>query len=36
MALTGRGMAVTTIATGHGPGSDHRDEQGVLAVHLPG
>jgi endonuclease/exonuclease/phosphatase (EEP) superfamily protein YafD len=30
--LTGTGVAVTTIATGQGPGSDHRDEMATVAV----
>jgi endonuclease/exonuclease/phosphatase (EEP) superfamily protein YafD len=30
--LTGTGVAVTKIATGHGPGSDHRDEMATVAV----
>ena len=31
--LTGSGVAVTTIATGNGPGSDHRDLQATVAFH---
>ncbi len=31
--LTGTGLAVTTIATGNGPGSDHRDLQATVAFH---
>jgi len=31
--LTGSGLAVTTIATGNGPGSDHRDVQATVAFH---
>ena len=30
--LTGTGVAVTKIATGHGPGSDHRDETATVAI----
>ena len=30
--LTGTGVAVTKIATGHGPGSDHRDEMATVAI----
>jgi endonuclease/exonuclease/phosphatase (EEP) superfamily protein YafD len=29
--LTGTGVAVTKISTGHGPGSDHRDEMATVA-----
>ena len=31
--LTGSGVAVTTIATGNGPGSDHRDLRATVAFH---
>ena len=31
--LTGPGVEVTTIATGNGPGSDHRDVQATVAFH---
>ena len=31
--LTGPGVAVTTIGTGAGPGSDHRDLQATVAFH---
>jgi endonuclease/exonuclease/phosphatase (EEP) superfamily protein YafD len=30
--LTGTGVAVTKIATGRGPGSDHRDEMATVAI----
>jgi endonuclease/exonuclease/phosphatase (EEP) superfamily protein YafD len=30
--LTGTGVEVTEIVTGHGPGSDHRDEMATVAV----
>jgi endonuclease/exonuclease/phosphatase (EEP) superfamily protein YafD len=30
--LTGTGIAVTQIATGDGPGSDHRDEMATVAI----
>ena len=34
--LTGTGVAVTKIATGHGPGSDHRDEMATVAIRRAG
>jgi endonuclease/exonuclease/phosphatase (EEP) superfamily protein YafD len=34
--LTGTGVAVTKIATGYGPGSDHRDEMATVAVRRTG
>jgi len=30
--LTGTNVAVTKIVTGHGPGSDHRDEMATVAI----